>query len=334
MWWKCKAMVLRKMSRLPGGRSAYLTAQKLLGTNRVAPRRDLTKAAELLDCIRDVGASLVNASVYEIGTGWHPFTPLAFFLAGAKEIITVDVNPWLSLRTAREAVAATGEHLDWFADRIGQDCEQIRERYSRIAQTATSQDELLASFGCRYIYPGDACQSGLADNSVQFVISSNVLEHIPGDILQQIFRESRRILSPGGLAVHRFNPGDHYANGDGSITNGNFLQFSEKDWQRYGGGLAYHNRLRSPQFAELFRETGLEQELFETRIDERTLKALEAGELQVHADYQRFSNEELAIDYVWYVGQKPETSTRSAEKCRSETTDQHSAEALQTVSEA
>jgi len=325
MWWKCKAMVLRQMSHLPGGRSAYLTAQKLLGTNRPAARRDLTKAAELLDCIRDVDANVDGATVYEIGTGWHPFTPLAFFLAGAREVVTVDVNPWLSLRTAREAVAAAEEQLDWFAERIGKDPQAIRERFARIQRDANDLTTLLASFGCRYIYPGDARESGLAADSVDFVISSNVLEHIPGDILSSIFVESSRILAPGGLAVHRFNPGDHYANGDTSITNGNFLQFSEAEWERYGDGLAYHNRLRGPQFAEIFSQAGFEQKLFETRIDERTLNALKIKQLQPHEDFQGLSDEQLAVDYVWYVGQKPESPQVAAE----ETND-----VLQTVSEA
>lgn len=42
----------------------------------------------------------------------------------------------------------------------------------------------------------------VADGKVDVVFSSNVLEHIPEDALQKLFTEMRRVLAPGGIAVH------------------------------------------------------------------------------------------------------------------------------------
>ena len=55
--------------------------------------------------------------------------------------------------------------------------------------------------------------------------------------------EAKRVLRPGGLAVHRFNPQDHFARRRPSITGANFLRFSARsggawaatDWHRTTG---------------------------------------------------------------------------------------------------
>ncbi len=42
----------------------------------------------------------------------------------------------------------------------------------------------------------------IADGTVDVIFSSNVLEHIAEDALQALFAEMRRVLAPGGFAVH------------------------------------------------------------------------------------------------------------------------------------
>lgn len=36
-----------------------------------------------------------DLNVLELGTGWHPIVPVAFFLSGHTDIITIDVRPQL-----------------------------------------------------------------------------------------------------------------------------------------------------------------------------------------------------------------------------------------------
>lgn len=307
MYWQHKAFAINILNRIPFGRRGYLLAQKLLGTTRVNPRRDLQRAAELIEMIREAGQTIEGSECYEIGTGWHPFTPLAFYLAGARRIVSVDVNPWLSLNSALQTIQSVDPHLEWFTQICQLDRARVFERYQRLVATpkADSLRELLGRFHCEYIYPGDARHTGLPDRSMDFVISSNVLEHIPPTILRDIAAEGCRILKPGGLFVHRFNPGDHYANDDPSIGTGNFLQFSELEWKSYGAGLAYHNRLRCSQFSELFAKVGLIPLIEKQRVDPTVLEALRNGTLQPHGDFADLSPEDLAADYMWYAGLQP-----------------------------
>ncbi len=307
MKWRTKAFILRQLSQIPLGKKLYLLMQKLAGSNKAQPERDFARICELLEMIQESGRSAKEGVFFEIGSGWHPYAPLGCYLAGAKKIITVDVNPWMSLATARECVEASKNHLHQFAETMNLDVETVLARYQQIDLAANSLDRLLAGMQTEYRSPGDAAQTGLDAQSVDFIISSNVLEHIPAPVLEAITKESFRILKPGGLFVHRFNPGDHYANGDQSVTTANFLQFSSTTWKKYGEGLAYHNRMRCSEFSEIFRKTGFVSLIEKKRVDPDAASAIENKTIELDHEFKKFSLEDLAADYMWYAGKKPAT---------------------------
>ena len=116
---------------------------------------------------------------------------------------------------------------------------------------------------------------------------------------------SLALVEAHGLVIHRFNPGDHYAGVDRSITGSNFLRFSERQWRWYGGsGLSYHNRLRCIQHREMLQAAGFTILTDDVRIDNRALEAIRSGRLPIHADYAGYTPEQLAADYMWLVGRK------------------------------
>lgn len=307
MKWTWKAHGLAILSRIPLGNKLYTTGQRIAGTNRLQLDRDLNRTYELIALCRDAGQSLTGSTVVEIGTGWRPLTAFTFALAGARRVHTIDVNPWLDAKYARETWLALEDRLDEIAAVANVDPADVRQRYQAIdPTTAATVDDFLKPVGIEYVYPGDARTTGLDDNSVDMIVSSNVLEHIPLDVQKAIHRESFRILKPGGVATHRFNPQDHYSTVDSTITNANFLQFREAEWSWYGGtGLAYHNRLRAPQYRHLFEQTGFDLAVFRERVDQRSLQAIESGELPVSEEFAQFSPQELAVDYIWVAAMKP-----------------------------
>jgi len=303
MSWKLKAHTLAVLSRLPAGRSLYHFLQKCAGTNRLNVRRDLDRAFELVDLTYQAQGSIQESVCLEVGTGWRPFVPFVLALGGARQVFTLDINPWLTLDYAVE----TWKSLELFIPEIAGVCRlpehEVWDRYQSVPRRVRTLQELLAPLNVTYHYPGDARATGLPDRSVDLVVSSNVLEHIPREIQLDIHRESSRVLRPQGLAVHRFNPQDHYATVDARISHANFLRFSAREWHWLGGsGLAYHNRLRSRDYRELFEAAGLSLEICRERIDPRSLESIRSGTLPIHPDYRTYHPEELAVDYMWVVG--------------------------------
>lgn len=306
MKWKLKAHSLAVLSRVPGGRFLYHRLQSLLGTNRLNAAESVQRASEVIELITATGQSPRDATVLEIGTGWRPFLPLLLSLSGAKRIVTLDINPWLTKTYAIETFRALSAQLPAVVERLGLDPEEVRARYAAVGQSTGSLEALLSAARIEYRCPGDATRTGFPDGTVDFVCSSNVLEHVYPEVIRRIHAESLRVLRPRGLAVHRVNPGDHYAGVDRSITVSNFLRYSEREWRWYGGsGLSYHNRLRCARHGQLLREAGFHLLTERVRIDPRAVEAVRSGVLPVHPDFAGHSPEELAADYVWLTGEKP-----------------------------
>jgi predicted SAM-dependent methyltransferase len=322
MNWKLKAHTLAVLSRLPGGRRAYHCLQRWLGTNKLDVEDYLDHGLDIVELIQAQDRVVKGGTFLEIGTGWRPFAPFILYLAGAERIITVDVNPWLTHAYAVETFRALGPRLGAIAERLGLDANEVQRRYHAARPHAGNLTDLLRAFHVEYRYPADARCTGLADQSVDFVFSSNVLEHVEPESLRAIHRESFRVLKANGLAIHRVDLKDHYCLVDPSITSVNFLQYSEKQWRWYGGsGLAYHNRLRGVQHRRMLEEAGFgilsDRMRLSARSDLRSLDAIRSGHQPIHAEYAGFSPEELAAGYMWIVGGRScAMLTKSGEKAQ------------------
>jgi len=179
----------------------------------------------------------------------------------------------------------------------------VRERFAAARAAGDDLAAILRALRIDYHCPGDAGATGLPAQSVDIVVSTNVLEHVYPHDLRRIHQETRRILTPGGVAAHRVDVGDHFVAVDRGITAGNFLQYSAAAWQWYGGsGLSYHNRLRCSDHVRLLQEAGLHVAESRTRIHEPTLRAIQDGTLPVHATFAGCTEEDLAGSFLWLTG--------------------------------
>jgi SAM-dependent methyltransferase len=297
--WKLKANLLVLLERVPAGPAAYSAVQNLRASRGFDADEMLSRSLDLLALYGEAGGLLPPGRCVEIGTGWCPWLPLLLRLGGASEVLTIDVNPWLSHRTALATTRELLARAERVAPTVGRDPADVRAQLRPLLDT-TSLRAWLDKSAIDYRSPADARALDLSSGSVDAVLSSNVLEHVATADLAQLHAEARRVLRPGGLAVHRFNPQDHFAAGDRSITGANFLRYSAAEWRRLGGeGLAPHNRLRCVQHAQLVADAGLEIVVSRTRGDDRARAAIESGALPVHDDFAGMDARQLSDDYMW-----------------------------------
>jgi SAM-dependent methyltransferase len=161
--------------------------------------------------------------------------------------------------------------------------------------------------GARITYraPLNVIRSGWPEATFDVAISTNVLEHIPPDVLRQMQSELRRIVRPGGIVLHLVNPGDHFAT-DPRITTVNFLRYSRAAWRLIGGWrLPYHNRLRCLEYVTLMENAGFAVEGRETRLDERALDAVRSGRIRPHRDFSSYRDTDLCEDLITIVARRP-----------------------------
>lgn len=302
MRWQVKAAVQATLSRVPYSHVIYRTLQQLAGTTRLDVAEQYARKAHFIRRMQSQALPIEGKEFLEIGTGWHPVLPLLLHLLGAKRVVTLDLNPWLT----RTTLADTLRGLLSLSSRISHDfalpAESIEHKLCQFSQAAQRAGalahEILRVGDIEYLMPRSASDTYLESTCIDYIVSSNVLEHIPPDVIENILTESKRVLKPGGMHLHHINPGDHFAL-DQRISKVNFLRYSESVWYFIGGsGIAYHNRLRGIDYKRMLESHKFTVTYEATNIDRRSLEVLQTGRLRCHPAFNSYSAEELACDLI------------------------------------
>jgi predicted SAM-dependent methyltransferase len=308
MNWRVKGLVQRALASLPGGVQMNDWMQQLLGGLRDFNGTVQTKVVSdwlvLVNNMNECGIGTQWRDFLEVGTGWMPVLPVCFSLGGASSCTTIDSVRHMNPRLTFRMLAGLEEYLPKIAAASQRPLEQVEKDYRNLRQAPTLA-AMLERARIRYISPADACATELAADSVDVVFSNNVFEHVSGDILSGILRESSRILKPGGLSMHSVNCADHYAYFDRNITFVNYLTYSDREWQFWNNKIQYQNRLRPQDYVDLAMKAGLEVKICKMRMREELLPVL--SRMQIAPEFQKYSAEQLCSTSILLGGVKTMT---------------------------
>jgi SAM-dependent methyltransferase len=305
MNWRLKGAIQGALSVVPGGVQANSVLQRTVGnlTNLDGniDRKVVCDWIVLVANMREAGIEPRGLDYLEVGTGWYPTLPVCFHLIGARSCRTYDIRRHMSEKLTMRMLRRLETHLPAIAEAGGLKVEDVRVRYDRLV-AIRSLESLLQAAAIEYCAPGDACQSGLPNESVDVVFSNSVLEHVPADVIARLMVESRRVLRPGGIMIHSANCGDHYAYSDNRITAVHYLQFSDDEWKRWNNSLQYQNRLRPQDFIDMAAQAGFELLLVKSAAQPSLLAALEG--MRIAPEFQTYAPEQLAATSVDFVARK------------------------------
>ena len=294
MRWVAKALAEKAVSGLPHGERLNYTlgrhVLRSLPAGEATFRRKVARAAQHFDAFLRLGPgrSASEAVFYEFGAGRDLTIPLAYHALGVERQILVDIRPNLRPELVGDVISKFAAHADVLAEEVGRPLRTLGPPRHEGAR------ELEARFGITYLAPQDARHTGLPTGSVDFVSSTNTMEHIPETDLLRILEECRRLLRPDSLLSSRIDLEDHYARFDRSISRYNFLRFSERRWRMANSSLHYQNRLRYPDYLELVRRAGFQ--LVEERLSRPTDADLDTlRSLDVAERFRRYSVEDLGV---------------------------------------
>ena len=302
--WQLKARVQNAVAALPFASNAvYYAIQRSVGGLRPGLNQPVDRfraALRTVDWIESAGLDITGRTFVEVGTGHMVNMPTALWLLGAGEILTVDLNRYLSDTLVTESNEYIRRNEAQVLALFGQRAAtgEFKKRFGQLTSFHGTLAELLEMMNVRYLAECDAAALQVEDDSFDFHISNTVLEHIPEDVLGGILAEAKRALKPGGLLVHHIDPSDHFSHNDNSIAAVNFLRFDDDEWRRWAGNrFMYHNRLRARDFVALFERAGAHILRSERLIDERSLRELEEG-LKLADKFAGFEPDELAATQI------------------------------------
>jgi SAM-dependent methyltransferase len=253
----------------------YKFLQKKFGRLTSDPMPNIKKQIEIANWLLQYNIPIEGKTFFEVGTGHNAIVPVGFFLSGAKRVVTVDLYRRLDYNIMKNSLfyLAKNRHLLKSLYSNITNSTMLNERLDLLLEHWSTPRQFFKIANIQYLAPLDAANTTLLDNSIDYHISTNVLEHIPREVLRNIFIEAKRILKDKGIAIHFIDMSDHFQHQDNSISRINFLRFSDNDWANIAGNqFAYCNRLRASDYITLFNELRFDIVKVEKTVDENSKK--------------------------------------------------------------
>lgn len=257
MKWILKAATQKALGSLPRDQDLNFFLQYhvtgSLPQGDAAFRRKLERAFQHHDTFAEHSSVPTEEAVfYEFGTGWDLAIPLAYAALGVPRQVLVDIRPNVRLRLVNDSI-----------ERFGRLRAELQAAHGHALRELGPGDvascrELTDRFGLEYRAPADARATGLEAASVDFVSSTNTLEHVPAEHIPPILAECRRILRPAGVLSCRVDLRDHHSYFDSSVSEYAFLGHSDRVWRLVSSSLHFQNRLRRSDHLRMLDEAGFE----------------------------------------------------------------------------
>ena len=223
--------------------------------------------------------SLENKSILEIGSGWFPIMPYFFkYKFKVKNIFTYDINKHYQKKAILEFNSAFSNKYNY----------QI---------AAESNNKYGLPSGVDYYPHSNVINETLPQ--VDLIFSRYVLSHAKAEDVVGMHKKFIETYPKGTYIIHFISPSDLRQHGDASISLQDFLQYSKEQWDKIQTKYDSHNRLRLPQFIELFKSLGLEVVYLtyeSSNPDSLNIKLLR--ELKLHDDYKGYTEEELTAGNI------------------------------------
>jgi hypothetical protein len=215
---------------------------------------------------------LKGKTIMELGPGDSIATALIASAFGARAIL-IDTGAF-----AREDLAIY-HRLSASLHKMGLTPPQLSH--------ARTLDDVLHACEATYLTHGLESLQALQSNSVDFVFSQAVLEHVKRSQFLDVQHECRRIMRENAIASHVIDLRDHLG---GNLNN---LRFSERIWEShfFSSSGFYTNRIQFTQMAKLFEKAGFSVELHNVR----RWPELPTPREKLAAPFSHMQSEELCV---------------------------------------
>lgn len=284
MDWRLKGAIQKALGYVPGGSRIH---EQLARRETPDFGRECDVAVD--DWLRMIGelrsrrVTLDGATVVEIGAGRVPTWSLCCYLAGAAHVYALDRERRLDGDLVCDLADRLMVHVPAIARALGRSEPDVASAQRGLATSLDRGATLAVATGSVVDYraPADPAATALPASSIDVMISSSVLEHVPD--VDAVFTEAMRILTPGGVMFHAIDCGDHNARN----APLHYLKYSDEQWARWNNRFLYQNRLRAKDFVEMARAAGFTIEAVTPRSS--------GAPNGVHAKFTGYSRDELAI---------------------------------------
>ncbi len=257
------------------------------------------RADSNLRAIENCGAIADGMQVMELGTGWVHWEAMFTRLFYDVRVKLFDV--WDN-RQFPGFLHYAGE----LRRRLATECEREPEAVAKAEALldkvllTKSFDEAYALLGFEYIIDPTGSLRAIADGTVDLVISSDVMEHVPREAVPALCTDLFRILKPGGHVAQQIVYTDHLTIYDRAVHPKNYLRYSDRQWRWWlQNDVQYINLLQPSDFRRSFLASKFEIVLHET------VQSCDSTQLNVDERFRHYPREELDVAVDRLLVRKP-----------------------------
>jgi SAM-dependent methyltransferase len=299
MNWRFKAALHQALTVLPFGDRIHYWAQRHVIKSLPASERAFTETVtvakrHLEEWNRYGNRDAADATFYEFGAGRDLIVPFYLYCMGMERQTVVDVQALAKVELVNETIRKFRTL----------ELRRIPSKFLPQGPRRKALSLLEEWYGIRYVAPADPRNTGLDGCSMDFISSTNTLEHIPPSEIPLTLQECFRLLKDDGLMGLRIDYQDHYSYSDPGISAYNFLQYSPFIWKLYSPSMHFQNRLRHRDYLDLITRSGfvvLRESLQKGAVEDlQVLRHL----LLDDSFQRRYTLEEMAIRTSYVVARK------------------------------
>lgn len=267
----------RKLGNVVGGR------QRAQGI----PAHYIDRANGNLAFIEAHGAIRPGMRVLELGTGWVHWEALFTRLFYDVEIVLFDVWDNRQFAGFRRHASALRSALPTLSNRDAASREAAARLLERVLE-CSDFPEVYRLLGWQYITHPAGNLGAVDANSIDLVISSDVMEHIPAEGLPGLIADFARLMATGGHVSQQIVEADHLCIYDPSAHPKNYLRYTDTQWRRwFENSVQYINRWQHGDFVKLFEDRGF------TIVAEEIVSSVDAGEIHLAPRWQSYDKRDL-----------------------------------------
>ena len=280
-----KTLLFKCLTILPSslGNYIYGKLQYYANRNSILNKIKLSRITfdKTVKICQDLNYDLSSKTLLEIGSGWYPILPYYFvFFGKIKTVYTYDINEHYNKNSIKKFNSI-------FSELNNSKFSFTKNRYNL-------PENII------YFPNTDIITSEIPNADVIF--SRYVLSHMNEKDIVDFHHKLKNSLPKGTIIIHFISPSDLRQHNDRSISLQDFLQYSKKQWDNIQTRFDYHNRLRLPQFIQIFNQVGIEIVHLDYKFDAIGSENQKLfSKVTLHQDFQNFSNEELTASNIIVV---------------------------------
>lgn len=292
------ALSEKVLSILPLGTKLYYFAGSLLTKNKKGKNASFLSSLILVKKVKDLVPP--NSTILDVGTGWFHHESFLLWLSGNYKIILFDIRNNSKLIYIKNYIHHIIENLDYLSEQLHLDKTESERKLSEILKMNNKEDiYTYCNFEPHITQNLDTLS--IYNNSINFMISNCVLNHIPLKMLDSELGILKKLLNPGGMMYFLIGHDDHWSFHDNTANIFNYYRYSDKFYKiLFENKFEFQNRLVKPELDELFKKNGLEVIEYFPYITTESKNAVKTLG-KINSRFSKYPSSELSAIWSFYL---------------------------------